>query len=65
MKKDLLLLALVTCIILQLPAYAYLDPGSGSLILQVIVASCAVAGMWIKIQWRNIKEYFKNICTKK
>ncbi len=65
MKRDLILFTLALCIISQLPAYAYLDPGTGSLIVQIILATCAGAAYWIKIQWHNIKEFFKRTCVKK
>jgi hypothetical protein len=41
-----------------MPAYAYLDPGTGSVILQVILgvfAGVLVAG---KIYWAKIKQFF-------
>ena len=40
------------------PAHAYLDPGTGSMILQVIlggVAGLVVAG---KLYWKRVKEFF-------
>lgn len=33
---------------------AYLDPGSGSMLLQVLLAVLLGAGVAIKIFWRNI-----------
>ena len=37
---------------------AYLDPGSGSMLLQVLLAVLLGAGVAIKIFWRNIKALF-------
>ena len=37
---------------------AYLDPGSGSMLLQVLLAVLLGAGVAIKIFWRNIKAFF-------
>ena len=42
------------------PAHAYLDPGTGSIILQAIVGSIAGAFVVIKIYWYRIKNFFKN-----
>jgi len=35
-------------------AYAYLDPGTGSMILQGLIAGIAVAGATIKLYWHHI-----------
>lgn len=40
-------------------AYAYLDPGLGSIILQGIVAAIAATSLTIKIYWQKIKSFFK------
>lgn len=36
---------------------AYLDPGSGSMILQIIVGGAVAAGIMIKTQWLKIKSF--------
>jgi len=46
-------------------AYAYLDPGTGSIILQAIIAAIATAGATITFYWRKIKTSIKSIFTKK
>jgi len=33
---------------------AYLDPGSGSILLQLIIASLLGFGVFIKLQWKKI-----------
>lgn len=43
--------------ILAKPAL-YLDPGSGSFILQVLLASLLGAGFAIKMYWKRIKSIF-------
>lgn len=47
------------------PAYAYLDPGTGSLIIQVVVAALLGAAFTAKIYWKNIKTFFVNRFSKK
>jgi hypothetical protein len=44
---------------------AYIDPGTGSFILQVLVASLAGVVYIIKMFWRNIKGYFLKLLHKK
>lgn len=36
----------------------YLDPGSGSLIIQIVLAAVMGAGVAIGVFWRNIKAFF-------
>jgi hypothetical protein len=36
----------------------YLDPGSGSFILQVLIAAHLGGGFAIKAYWKNIKKWF-------
>ena len=45
-------------------AYAYIDPGLGSIILQGIIAAIAATSLTIKIYWQKIKNFFKKKKTK-
>jgi hypothetical protein len=38
----------------------YIDPGSGSYFLQVIIAAALGAAFWIKMSWQRIKTFFGN-----
>ena len=38
-------------------AYAYIDPGTGSYVIQVIIASVLGTSFAIKIFWRKIKAF--------
>lgn len=38
-------------------AHAYIDPGSGSYVLQLIIAGLLGAGVAVKIYWRRIKAF--------
>jgi hypothetical protein len=40
------------------PAHAYLDPGSGSLIFQIIVGGAMAIGLAVKVFWRRITSLF-------
>jgi len=42
-------------------SYAYLDPGTGSYILQIIVASLLGALFAVKVFWRKIVNFFKSL----
>lgn len=40
--------------------YAYLDAGSGSYVIQIIIAFVVGGAFGIKIFWRKIYSFFKN-----
>ncbi len=42
----------------MLPHLLYIDPGSGSYFIQVIVAALLGAAFWIKMSWHRIKAFF-------
>lgn len=48
---------LILCAFSQ-QASAYLDPGTGSMILQGIIAAIAVVGFTIKSYWYKIRGFF-------
>lgn len=39
-------------------ADAYLDPGSGSFLFQMLVAALLSAGITLKLQWKKVKSVF-------
>ena len=45
-------------------AYCYLDPGTGSYVLQMLIAGLAGALLAIKIFWLNIRAFFSNLFKK-
>lgn len=54
-------LLLILIFLLPNTSYAYLDPGSGSLILQALLAGLAAVIAFFK----KIKNYVRNLFTKK
>lgn len=60
LKRSLnLALAFVLFIFLVPPrVHAYLDPGSGSYLIQIIIASLAGAGFFLKTNWQKVKNIF-------
>ena len=53
--KYLFLIALFT---FTQPACAYLDPGTGSMLLQVILGGIAAVGVALKLGWHKIRVVF-------
>ena len=41
-----------------LPAYGYIDPGTGSLLIQSIIGAIAAIGVTLKLYWHKIKVFF-------
>lgn len=63
-KLRLIVLLALIHYIFPRKAYAYLDLGTGSYILQLIIASLFGVSLIIKIYWGKIKTFFANISKK-
>jgi len=46
------------------PAHAYLDPGTGSMLLQVLVAGVVVVLFILKTYWRRTKTLLSDLLRK-
>jgi hypothetical protein len=53
----LLLCLLCLQVLLPSEAHAYLDPGTGSFVFQMIVASIVGAAVTLKMYWRQAKTF--------
>jgi len=40
------------------PTYAYLDPGTGSMLLQGLLAGVAIAIAYFSMYWQKVKSFF-------
>jgi hypothetical protein len=60
MKGKILMKLFVFCILLTLSfnVAAYLDPGTGSMMLQVILGGIAAVGVAIKLYWHKLRVFF-------
>lgn len=56
---------LLLVLILAGPARAYLDPGSGSYLLQVALAGLFGALFALKLYWQRLRGFFSRWFTKK
>ena len=43
------------------PAYAYLDPGTGSMLVQALIAVVAAITVSIGIYWRRLKSFWSQL----
>ena len=53
-----LITALLGLVLFVPPVYAYLDPGTGSMILQALLASIAGSLIVLKVYWNKLKQMF-------
>ncbi len=56
---------LFASVILAPPAHAYIDPGTGSYILQLFLAALFGALYTIRLYWVRIKHFLSNLFVKK
>ena len=63
--KSLFLIFYIYFIFLINNAHAYLDPGTGSIILQALLGALAATASYIIFYWNKVKNFFKKIFNKK
>ena len=63
--RRLILLIFVFFISNSNSAFAYLDPGTGSIILQAIIGAIAAGLTFFTNFWLKVKNFFKKIFKKK
>ena len=52
------LILIISFCSLNTNAYAYIDPGTGTIIIQAIVGAIAAGAVTIKIYWYKLKAFF-------
>lgn len=62
--KTGLIFLLVLIFLCPSRSYAYLDPGSGSYLLQLIIAGLLAASFTVKSFWRNIKGFVAGLFSR-
>jgi hypothetical protein len=59
MKRFVIIVALIYSVfVLTRPAYAYLDPGSGSMVLQALLGVFAAVMVVVKLYWARLMKFF-------
>lgn len=57
-KSDILFIAAACALIVVRPAHAYLDPATGSIVLQAVLAGIAAGALALKTFWHRLKGLF-------
>ena len=62
LKYKMSLFALIFTMIMgpMNPAYAYLDPGTGSILIQLLMGGVAGGMVIIKLYWQRVKDFFSS-----
>lgn len=58
-SSGFLLTLFVLALVAVPPAHAYLDPGTGSLIIQVLIAAVVGTAFAVKVFWRRIAAFLR------
>jgi len=60
-----MIVAFVFCASVLWPAesFAYIDPGTGSILIQGIIGAIAAIGVTLKLYWHRIVAYFRREST--
>jgi hypothetical protein len=53
-----ILMICLALFVYAVPAYAYIDPGTGSVMLQAVVAGLFAAIFFVKLSWRKFTSFF-------
>ncbi len=63
--KKILISSFAFFIFFNTKAFAYLDPGTGSIILQAILGAIAAGATWCSMYWQKVKNFFSKKTKKK
>lgn len=50
---------LAACLMVAAPAHAYLDPGTGSMLVSAVIGVAAAVGLAVKMFWYRIVGFFR------
>jgi len=57
--RQKIVFVLIGCMLLPPMAHAYLDPGNGSMMVQLLLAGLAGVMVALKMYWRRILAFFR------
>jgi len=58
-------LTLSIVMVLSHPAYAYLDPGTGSMLIQAVIAIFVASSVFLSMFWKRVKAFLNRTFGKK
>ena len=54
-----IIIGMLTILATEVPAEAYLDPGAGSILLQLLLGGVAAVGVVVKLFWHRLAAPFR------
>jgi len=60
---QIIILVLIAIAALEVPTYAYLDPGTGSMVLQALLGGLAAALVVVRAYWSRIRSLLTGSST--
>ncbi len=60
---SLMIFPFIALLIPMIGTHPYLDPGSGSFILQILIATIVGSLFLVKVYWNKLKAFFKRAPT--
>jgi len=60
----IMFISVMSCFVFYQDASAYLDPGTGSYVLQMLIAGLLGALFFIKLSWKRMKIFISNLFSK-
>ena len=61
----MILLVAASTLLFPYYAYSYIDPGTGSYIIQIVIAAVVAVSFMVKIYWLKIKGFVGQLFSKK
>ncbi|MEQ1871945.1 MAG: hypothetical protein ABL961_18150 [Vicinamibacterales bacterium] len=56
---SLLIIIALAVLASEAPVHAYLDPGAGSMLLQVVLGGVAALGVFVRLFWHRLTSAFR------
>lgn len=63
--KDVVILTVILLLCSVCKAYAYIDPGTGSYIIQVMIGGLLGGAFALKVYWKKVRAYFSKLFSKR
>lgn len=59
--KDLAWFAAIAAVVVPADAHAYIDPGTGSVIVQAVIGAVVAVGFFLKMNWLRVKHFVRKL----
>jgi O-antigen/teichoic acid export membrane protein len=60
-SKEFALFVAVLTLVIPANAHAYIDPGTGSVVVQAVIGAVVAVGFFLKTNWLRVKNFAKKL----